>query len=132
MLANGSIQVDDQEIGYTHPNYGTVYVGDITTYTGSTKYGVSSYDKETGVLSFNTVYYCAAGRLTDPGIETFELKGKAASAAKRALAAAQAKAALKAKTAGKKLSTKKLDVVSGTSNVRVAIKKSVLDSKTVK
>lgn len=132
MLANGSIQVDDQEIGDTHPNYGTVYVGDITTYTGSTKYGVSSYDKATGVLSFNTIYYCAAGKFTDPGIETFELKGKAASAAKRALAAAQAKAALKAKSAGKKLSTKRLDVVSGTSNVRVAIKKSVLDSKTVK
>lgn len=131
MLANGSIQVDDQEIGYTHPNYGTVYVGDITTYTGSTKDGVSSYDKATGVLSFNTVYYCAAGAFTN-GMETFELKGKAAAAAKRALAAAQAKAALKANTAVKKLSTKKLDVVSGTSNVRVAVKKNVLDHKTVK
>ncbi len=68
----GEIIVDDQETGYDHPNYGTVYVDDLVDYTGVTDYGESFYYD--GTFYFAVVYYCSAG-IFDYGYETFTLTG---------------------------------------------------------
>ncbi len=86
--STGEILVDDQETGYVHSSYGTVYVGDLVTYTGSTSMGQSYYDSSTGTFYFALIYYVSAGYF-GYGYETFTLTGYASdetSAATRASA----------------------------------------------
>lgn len=77
--ADGSILVADQAIGYEYGSYGMVMVGDLVTYTQSTKYGVSGYDSETGTFTFAVVYYVEAGNL-GYGYETFQITDQAVKA----------------------------------------------------
>lgn len=67
----GEVVVEEQEIGYTHPNYGTVFVSDMLSYTGDSKYGLCSFAD--GVFHFNLIYYVEAGNF-GRGEETFALK----------------------------------------------------------
>ena len=56
----GDVWVDDQEIGYTHSTYGTVYVDDFSDYAGyETNYGY--YDDENSTFYFYVIYYVSAG-----------------------------------------------------------------------
>ena len=55
----GEVLVDDQGTGYTHPNYGSVYVDDLLDYTGSSNNGTSYF--EDGVFYFAVIYYVDAG-----------------------------------------------------------------------
>ena len=87
---DGSIIVEDQFIGYTHPSYGDVYVDDLVDYTGKTDYGQSYYDAESGTFYFAIVYYVDAGVFGN-GYETFTItdeatKARLAAAQKRAMA----------------------------------------------
>lgn len=104
---DGSVLVDDQPTGYVHPSYGMVNVRDYVTAAGTTEYGQSSYDEETGTFKFLVNYYVSAGSFGSD-IETLEIKSAAVNArlaeAKRN---AMAKGAQKGKSATKK--TPKLD-----------------------
>lgn len=75
--ATGEVLVDEQETGYVHPQYGTVYVDDLVDYTGGTNYGESFY--EDGVFYFALVYFDVDGEW-NYGYETFTLNGTPASA----------------------------------------------------
>jgi hypothetical protein len=75
----GEIMVDDQEVGYVHPSYGTVMVDDLVDYTGSTSRGQSYY--EDGVFHFLVIYYVSAGNF-GYGYETFTLTGASLAPAK--------------------------------------------------
>lgn len=87
---DGSIIVEDQFIGYSHPSYGDVYVDDLVDYTGKTDYGQSYYDAESGTFYFAILYYVSAGVFGN-GYETFTItdeatKARLAAAQKRAMA----------------------------------------------
>ena len=88
---DGSIIVEDQFIGYSHPSYGDVYVDDLVDYTGGTNYGQSYYDAESGTFYFAILYYVSAGVFAN-GYETFTITDVAT---KARLAAAQKKAMAK-------------------------------------
>lgn len=66
----GEVMVTDQEVGYVHPNYGSVFVDDLVDYTGGTNYGYSYF--EDGVFHFAVVYYVNEGEFGF-GEETFTL-----------------------------------------------------------
>ena len=100
---DGSVLVDDQETGYVHSSYGMVSVRDYVTAAGTTEYGQSSYDPETGTFSFLVNYYVSAGSFGS-GVETLEIKSAAVNAR---LAEAQRKAMASGKNVTKK--TPKLD-----------------------
>lgn len=87
-LNTGYILVDTQTSGYVHASYGEVMVTDLTTYTGSTSYGQSQYDPETGTFYFAIAYYVSAG-VFGYGYETYQITDEAV---KARLAAAQRKA----------------------------------------
>lgn len=65
----------------THDTYGAVYVSDVVYYIEHVQGETGSYEKypctfnpETGLFSFNLIYYCSAGSFGN-GIETFQLDG---------------------------------------------------------
>lgn len=74
--ATGEVMVEDQEVGYVHSQYGTVFVDDLVDYTGGTKFGYSYF--EDGVFHFAVVYYVNDGELAY-GEETFTLTNNAGS-----------------------------------------------------
>ena len=53
---DGSVVVEPQYVGYDDPDYGPVYVLDMTLYTGDPKYGYSEYEPETGTFWFALAY----------------------------------------------------------------------------
>lgn len=73
----GIITFEDQYIGYDHPDYGSVYVANVSAYD-PTEYGAypSYYDPETGDFNFALAYFCEAGTFA-VGYETFTLTGRA-------------------------------------------------------
>lgn len=73
----GKVLVEEQEVGYVHPSYGSVYVNDLVSYTGGTAKG-ESYFKD-GVFHFAVVYYVSQG-VFGSGEETFTVKGESATA----------------------------------------------------
>ena len=74
--STGEVLVDDQETGYTHSSYGTVYITDLVDYTGSTSSGESFY--QDGTFYFAVIYYVSAGYFAY-GYETFTLSGSTSS-----------------------------------------------------
>lgn len=67
----GNCQVAEHFTGYTHDSYGKVYISDIPQYTGSSYEDFpSAYDKESGVMTLNVIYYVGAGYF-GYGPETF-------------------------------------------------------------
>ncbi len=67
----GNCQVAEHFTGYTHDSYGKVYISDIPQYTGSSYEDFpSTYDKESGVMTLNVIYYVGAGYF-GYGPETF-------------------------------------------------------------
>ena len=78
----GEVLVDEQEIGYVHPDYGMVNVVDYVTYTGSTS--ATSY-YEDGTFYFALVYFVSDG-VFGYGYETFTLDAENATQNTRALA----------------------------------------------
>lgn len=65
--------VPEQEAGYTHPSYGTIYVGDMNAFGG---YSYSNYpcyyDPDTQTFHFYIAYYVSAGYFAY-GDETFQV-----------------------------------------------------------
>ena len=78
MDEEGNVIVDDQPTGVD--GYSVI---DITGYTGTTKYGTSYYDSESGTFYFNVVYYLDSdpSKYLWPDPETFTITGQAAKAA---------------------------------------------------
>ena len=56
---NNNFLVPEQEVGYTHPTYGTVVVSDLFTYTGKSDY--ASKQLEDGTYEVLVNYYVSAG-----------------------------------------------------------------------
>lgn len=68
---DGNIEVLESETGDEYGDYGTVYVMETASYTGTTKYGTSVF--EDGVYWFNLAFFVGAGTF-DYGIwESFTL-----------------------------------------------------------
>lgn len=101
------LTVPAQYSGYTHSSYGKVYVADLVNYDEETPFkdAPSTYDPETGVFTFNLIYYVSAGYF-GYGEETFTVTWGGADAA-----AAPQKAAFRSnagfKPAVKAVQTKK-------------------------
>lgn len=76
MDEDGRVLVQNLFIGYTHPNYGDVFVDDSFDYTGSDESGVSYYNDEEGTFYFNLVYYVEAD-VFGVGYERFKLTASA-------------------------------------------------------
>ena len=74
--ATGEVMVEDQEVGYVHPQYGTVFVDDIVDYAGTKEMGFSYF--EDGVFHFAVIYYVNEGNF-GYGEETFTLTNNAGS-----------------------------------------------------
>ncbi len=73
----GKVFVPAQFIGYVHPSYGEVNVGEVKNVLGEKhkdydKFVDSSYDPESHTFKFCVAYYCKAGTF-GWGIETFTL-----------------------------------------------------------
>lgn len=84
------ISVPETFTGYTHSSYGDVYVADLGTYTGSSKYDAYNYyDKASATFHFMTIYYVSAGYF-GYGDETFAITGEAASAIRKKMVSAKA------------------------------------------
>ncbi|MDR1763875.1 MAG: hypothetical protein LBR64_08010 [Dysgonamonadaceae bacterium] len=75
----GEVLVDDQETGYVHSSYGSVYIDDLVDYTGGTSRGQSYY--KDGVFYFAVIYYVSAGYF-GYGYETFTITGSPIAAPK--------------------------------------------------
>lgn len=102
--ATGQVMVEDQEVGYVHAQYGTVFVDDLVDYTGGDKYGYS-YFKD-GVFHFAVVYYVNDGEFGF-GEETFTLTGNAEST--KVLRAPKSEKTANLSSIEKKFHIKKMD-----------------------
>lgn len=72
----GEIEILEQEIDFEHPNYGTMYVQELSVYAGDPSLPKSYY--EDGQFHFAIVYFVDAGTTADwYGIETFTLTAQA-------------------------------------------------------
>lgn len=80
----GEVLVEEQETGYVHPQYGTVFVDDLVDYVGDASMGESFF--EDGVFYFALIYF-DADDYWNYGYETFSLNDAPASAPVRAAAA---------------------------------------------
>lgn len=57
----GNTLTIDEQYYDTHASYGTVWISDMYTYTGSTSYAPSTYNDITGTFSLDVIVYVSAG-----------------------------------------------------------------------
>lgn len=120
--ATNACVVSQQPIGYEHPTYGDVYVGELNDYAGQ-DIAASFYDPETKTFNFAVVYYVSAGNF-GYGYETFTLneggaakvKANKTAEPKKAMAAVKLNTSMKraSKFVGKRVGIKDLKQVDAT------------------
>lgn len=73
--ADNTCTVPEQYIGYTHNQYGPIYVGDLNAY-GDYPYSdyPCTYDPETQTFTFTLIYYEGGGGYFAMGAETFQVE----------------------------------------------------------
>lgn len=74
--STGGVVVDDQYTGYDYNGSYSMYVDDLTDYTGETSYGYSYYSPANSTFYFAVIYYCSLGYF-GYGYETFTITGEA-------------------------------------------------------